>query len=128
MLSVLSSSRGSISFKVYGDNKGVVKGWWKGRSRNRQTNLVFRCIHALMGAQQSSIHTRYVPSKENPADDPSRGVYPPASLLLPKLNIPHELNGLIVNFNSSIASLEPGAHQHNPSALLPKPRRLQPRL
>ena len=77
-----------------------------------------------MGAQQSSVHTRYVPSKENPANDPSQGIYPPALLLLPKLDTPHELNGLIVNFNSSITSLEPGAHQHNPSALLPKPHRL----
>ena len=58
ILSVLSSSSGSINFKVYGDNKGVVKGWWKGRSRNKQTNLVFRCIHALLGFKQSSVHTR----------------------------------------------------------------------
>ena len=122
VLSILSSSCGSINFKVYGDNKGMVKGWWKGRSRKKQINLIFRCIHALMGTQQSSVHTRYIPSKENPADDPSQGVYPPASLLLPKLNIPHELNSLIVNFDSSITSLETGTHQHNSSALLPKPR------
>ena len=32
MLSILSSSCGSINFKVYGNNKGVVEGWWKGRS------------------------------------------------------------------------------------------------
>ena len=71
VLSVLSSSRGSVNFKVYGDNKGMVEGWWKGRSRNKQTNLVFSHIHTLMGTQQSSVHTRYVPSKENPAEDPS---------------------------------------------------------
>jgi hypothetical protein len=28
-------------FKAYGDNRGVVEGWWKGRSRNRATNGVF---------------------------------------------------------------------------------------
>ena len=28
-------------FRVFGDNKGVVEGWWKGRSRNWETNKVF---------------------------------------------------------------------------------------
>ena len=124
ILSVLSSSGGSINFKVYGDNKSVVEGWWKGRSRNKQTNLIFHRIHALLGFKQSSIHTRYVPSKQNPADDPSRGVYPPASLLLPKFPIPPELNSLIINFNASTPNLEQGDCQHNPPALLPKPHRL----
>jgi hypothetical protein len=32
-------------FKVYGDNRGVVEGWWKGRSRNRPTNTVFKRVH-----------------------------------------------------------------------------------
>jgi hypothetical protein len=31
VLAILSSSSGSADFKVYGDNKGVVEGWWKGR-------------------------------------------------------------------------------------------------
>ena len=32
MLYIISSSNSSSHFKVYRDNKGVVKGWWKGRS------------------------------------------------------------------------------------------------
>jgi hypothetical protein len=28
-------------FWVFGDNRGVVEGWWKGRSRNNETNKVF---------------------------------------------------------------------------------------
>jgi hypothetical protein len=28
-------------FQVFGDNKGVVEGWWRGRSRNWETNKVF---------------------------------------------------------------------------------------
>ena len=121
--SILSSSSGSVNLKVYGDNKGVVEGWWKGRSRNKQANLVFRRIHALMGARQSSVHTRYAPSKENPADDPSQGVYPPRSLLLPRLPIPPELDDFIVDFDSNVASLEPGSCQPGQQAPLPKPRR-----
>ena len=120
----MSSSSSNTNFKVYRDNKGVVEGWWKGRSRNKQTNLVFRCIHSIMGAKQATVHTRYVPSKENPANDPLRGVCPPASLLLPKLPIPPELRDLIVDFDSKEAELGPETHQHSPPPLLPKPSRL----
>lgn len=31
-LSIIASSSSDTHFKVYGDNKGVVEGWWKGRS------------------------------------------------------------------------------------------------
>ena len=55
-------------FRVFGDNKGVVKGWWKGRSRNWETNKVFRRIHDLADAHQCLFITRYVASRENPAD------------------------------------------------------------
>ena len=42
--------------KVFGDNRGVVKGWWKGRSQNRPTNDIFRHIHSIMEAD-ISVHT-----------------------------------------------------------------------
>ena len=29
-------------FRVFGDNRGVVEGWWKGQSHNKETNLVFQ--------------------------------------------------------------------------------------
>ena len=124
VLSIMSSSSGSVNFKVYGDNKGVVEGWWKGRSRNKQTNFVFRRIHALLGTGQSSVHTRYVPSKENPADDPSRGVYPSTSLLLPRIAIPLELERFITDFDSSTPSMGSDTYQFESCPLLPKPRRL----
>ena len=77
--------------KVFGDNRGVVEGWWKGRSRNKPTNDVFRDIHTLSEEKGILFHTRYVPSKENPADNPSRGVYYHQSLLLPAIPIPPPL-------------------------------------
>ena len=55
-------------FRVFRDNKGVVKGWWKGRSRNWETNKVFRRIHDLADAHQCLFITHYVASRENPAD------------------------------------------------------------
>ena len=118
----MSSSSGSVNFKVYGDNKGVVEGWWKGRSRNKQTNFVFHRIHALLGTGQSSVHTRYVPSKENPANDPSWGVYPSTSLLLPKIIIPLELEHFITDFDSSAPSMGSDTYQFESCPLLPKPR------
>ena len=47
-LFILSSSSSSAYFKVYGDNKGVVEGWWKRCSQNKQTNPVFQHIHAIL--------------------------------------------------------------------------------
>jgi len=118
---VLSSSSSSTHFKVYGDNKGVVEGWWKGRSRNRQTNTVFRRVHSILEDRECTIHTRYVPSKENPADKPSRGIYPHPAHLLPNLPIPTELLDLITDFDSELPSANP-SQSASPNAL-PKPRR-----
>jgi hypothetical protein len=97
--------------KLYGDNRGVVEGWWKGRSKNRPTNTVFRRVHSLSLSSGCTIHTRYVPSKDNPADKPSRGIYPPTPLLLPRLPIPDELTSLIADFDTNLSHAELYARQ-----------------
>jgi len=86
-------------FEVYGDNQGVVEGWKRGRSRNPRVNEVFKRITKLSQDTGISVHTRYVRSARNPADDPSRGIYPPESLLLPLIDIPHEVGAFIVNYD-----------------------------
>jgi hypothetical protein len=101
--------------KVYGDNRGVVEGWWKGRSRNQPTNTIFRRIHQLTVVSGCSIHTCYVPSKINPADNPSRGIYPPTSLLLPILPIPVELAPFITDFDTDLSPAELHASQRHPT-------------
>lgn len=86
--------------KLYGDNNGVVQGWWNGRSRNIQVNEVFKCIHNKLEAAGvwGTIHTAYVRSAENPADGLSRGVYPHSrSRLLPPMSIPTRAQGLLVD-------------------------------
>jgi hypothetical protein len=85
--------------RVFGDNIGVVEGWWKGRSRNWETNVVFRRIHDISSAHQCVFITRYVASRENPADGPSRGLYPPAARLLPAFSIPGPLREFVVDFD-----------------------------
>ncbi|OJA17919.1 hypothetical protein AZE42_12009 [Rhizopogon vesiculosus] len=94
---IITSNASRIYFKVYGDNCGVVEGWWKGHSRSRACNEVFKHIHQVAASAKCTILTRYVPSKENPADGPSQGIYPPPSLLLPKIPIPSELSSFIVD-------------------------------
>src|ERR1700678_491386 len=86
-------------FRVFGDNKGVVEGWWRGRSRNWETNKVFRRVHNLADTHQCLFITRYVASRENPADGPSRGRYPLVDCLLPAVSIPADLRQYIVDFD-----------------------------
>ena len=80
--------KGGSRFIVYGDNQGVVEGWANGRSRNVETNSVFRRVHDVIETHQSSVVVRYVPSANNPADGPSRGIFPTDSLLLPPMDLP----------------------------------------
>ena len=87
-------------FLVYGDNKGVVEGWWNGRSRNRHVNTVFRRLHSLLNERGAVTHTRYIPSARNPADAPSRGIYPSWEQLLPLVPLPDALCPLIAPVES----------------------------
>ena len=105
-------------FKVFCDNIGVVEGWWTGRSRNSETNWVFRRIHGLLEEHGSSLTTRYVNTVNNPADGPSRGIFPPHHLLLPSLVLPPELEHVIVDFDAPIRLSE----QNSPRSLLPEPK------
>ena len=86
--------------RVYGDNQGVVEGWRNGRSRNPAVNAVFRRIHQFTQEKGIHIYTSYVQSAKNPADGPSRGVFPPPHLLLPPFEIPQALEGVIFDTNT----------------------------
>lgn len=86
-------------FKVFRDNQGVIEGWRNGRSRNSAVNEVFRRIFIFIdnSATSYSFHPTYVTSKENPADNPSRGVYGNTENLLPHLPIPAALEPFIAD-------------------------------
>ncbi|PSR72208.1 hypothetical protein PHLCEN_2v11915 [Hermanssonia centrifuga] len=90
---------GGRAIRVYGDNKGVVEGWWNGRSRNEQTNAVFRRIHSISRVSELRVLTSYVASANNPADNPSRGIFPPLQLLLPPITIPDEIRDFVEDFD-----------------------------
>jgi hypothetical protein len=100
-------------FRVYGDNKGVVEGWWNGRSRNRQVNDVFKRIHTLLESTRNtiSIHAAYVASQSNPADAPSRGIYPPKRLLLPPIKLDQDLSRFLVDATEPYSQTELRLHR-----------------
>lgn len=93
-------------YKVFGDNRGVVEGWWKGRSRNGPTNNIFRSIHDACQHSGNAFLTRYVPSASNPADNPSRGIYDSPSLLLPTIPIPDDLKQFVADYDAPLLPAE----------------------
>ncbi|KAF5347526.1 hypothetical protein D9758_014520 [Tetrapyrgos nigripes] len=93
-------------YKIYGDNEGVVEGWWNGRSWNQPTNTIFKHIHKLTEDTGLHFHTRYIHTSHNPADDPSWGCYRPDHLLLPPIPIPDELKQFIIDFNAPLTREE----------------------
>jgi hypothetical protein len=99
---ILTSPNTNSEFKVHGDNTGIVEGWWRGRSRNREVNEIFRHIHSLSESAQSLFNTFYVPSGSNPADGPSRGKHPPLDFWLPIAKIPNELKDYIAHFDTPL--------------------------
>src|SRR5258705_179303 len=51
---VIQITTAGARIKVYGNNIGVVEGWWTGRSQNKQVNEVFRRIHGLLQQYNST--------------------------------------------------------------------------
>ena len=105
--------------KVWGDNEGVVEGWWNGRSRNRPTNDIFRRIHEVTTENEFYVHTRYIPSAHNPADKFSRGILGPAHLSLPRIPIPSILAPFIVDADTPPSAAE--VREHGTPRLTPYP-------
>lgn len=98
----------SRHFRVYGDNKGVVEGWRNYRSKSKPTNQVFRRIHSFLDQfdHSLSVHPAYVPSESNPADPPSRGIFPPFELQLPEIPLPVDLNRFIIDATLPFSTTE----------------------
>ncbi|VDB83401.1 unnamed protein product [Peniophora sp. CBMAI 1063] len=92
--------------KLWGDNKGVVEGWERGASRNPACNDVFKRILGVLEQCNISVVARYVQSARNPADEPSRGKYPPRALLLPPVPIHQDIAPFVVDFDTPIQPAE----------------------
>ena len=117
--------------KVHGDNCGVIEGWWKRCSGNRPTNSIFWHIHKLSGDCNHFIHTRYIPSKQNPTNVPSHGQYPSTTLLIHGPLTPTKLKLFLINTHQNCChkdSCHQGAHAttfHHECAARPQVERGQ---
>jgi hypothetical protein len=96
------------NFVLYGDNQGIIDGWRNNRSRNAATNDTFKRIHDFLELPGSptSIQCTYVPSEDNPADGPSRGIYPPEELLLDPISLPPGLSQFLIDATMPLSDLE----------------------
>lgn len=94
--------------RLHGDNRGVVEGWWNLRSRNTAVNSVFRRLLDFLdgGGFNECIHSAYVRSEDNPADGPSRGIFPPVSQLLPEIPLPPALQRFLIDATAPLTAQE----------------------
>ena len=113
--SILRDAPPGARFRIFGDNRGVVEGWWSGRSRNQQVNEIFKRIHLLLNSHQCTVYTKYVPSASNPADGPSQGRFPAFSKILPPIDIPSELEPFIIPLNGRTHRQQSHARSAHPT-------------
>jgi hypothetical protein len=107
VLIIVREATSGHQYKIWGDNEGVVEGWWNGRTgRNWATNNIFRRLHEITGEHQFGVHTRYVASADNPADPFSRGKQGSTTFLLPRIPIPEELSRLIIDYDTPLTTAE----------------------
>ena len=71
----------------HADNSSVVFAWNNFHSRNQHVNAVFRQLIAVCKHSDCSIQLQYIPSAQNLADAPSRGLFP-SGPIIPQQEVP----------------------------------------
>jgi hypothetical protein len=95
---LITAKFANCHIRVQSDNQGVVGALKAGRSRGTQQNLILREIVKIIQEYELWISTVWISTSENPADNPSRGIFPSRDLLYafpPK--IPFHLTKFIRN-------------------------------
>ena len=117
---------------LHGDNTGIVEGWCVSRHRNRAVNAIFKHIHSFLESANHvlGVATRYVPSENNPADQPSRGIYGAEHHLLPPIQIPEHLRDFLTDASNPLSArelreLREGRYSSNASRTLARLRAQQ---
>jgi hypothetical protein len=72
-------------------------------------------IHAILDSHQDrTFHLYYIPTGNNPADGPSRGIFLPCRFLLLPILLPSDLSKFIVDANLSLTQPQPSFHYMYP--------------
>jgi hypothetical protein len=96
VLTALNTGIKGATLLVRSDNKGVVGAFSAGFSRSPAQNAVLRCILLLLYESELWLKVVWIASTDNPADRPSRGLFPPGSRLLPfPPKLPHSLRQFV---------------------------------
>jgi len=133
LLALSSSINSPQHVTVYGDNTSIIESWRVGRHRNKLVNEVFKRIHTFLASQSTnviSVHAAFVPSERNPADGPSRGIYPPWELLLPPVTVPQHLQRFLIDCTAPLTpaelrALQEGRYSIPATKLIDRARREQ---
>jgi hypothetical protein len=98
VLAIVSSRVRSATFTIFSDNKGVVGAFDSNYSRNREQNASLRRILCTLHDNNIWLKIIWVPSAENLADGPSRGIFPlPGSAFGFPPKIPYYLKPFVGN-------------------------------
>jgi hypothetical protein len=88
LTAIIAAGYRDVHLTFNSDNSGVVGALSSGSSRNTAQNLILRRIIHFCNDHNLWVTTSWIPSEDNPADDPSRGVFPSVDKIfgpLPKL-------------------------------------------
>lgn len=78
--------------RLLSDNQGIIGAYWKGWSRNKDSNYSIRRFMNILDSLHILLDVLYIASAENPADPISQGELGPRSLQLrPSIKLPEEL-------------------------------------
>jgi hypothetical protein len=78
---MIASGFSNCHFTIHSDNAGVIGSINAGTSRNSAQNLILCKIVSLMQSHSIWLTTTWIASADNPADDPSWGIFLSHSLL-----------------------------------------------
>jgi len=97
MRTLIAAGLRNVMVIVHSDNQGVVVALESGKwTQKYDLDEIVKRILLFSGKAGLSLKMKWIPTKENPADNPSRGVYPPAELAFDcRPSIPRALSEMI---------------------------------
>jgi len=96
LTALVAAGYSNAHFVLRSDNKGVCGALEGGKSCNEEQNMVLRHTVKLFREHSLWFTTQWISTKDNLADNPSRGLLPPVEDIFPHIpTIPFHLRSLI---------------------------------